>query len=73
MLLSTATCATTSRADVTYHVFPAYPDGANPPEPRFWDLCMYLPSELEAMDVGYNASSSDGPGVDQLLHKLGAR
>jgi len=60
-----------SWADVTYQMFPAYPKGANPPEPRFWDLCIYEAMEFEKMGVDYNSSLS--MRVDHLLHKLGAR
>jgi hypothetical protein len=58
-------------ADVTYRKYPAFPEGANPAEPRFWDLCLYTSAYLERMNVGYNASA-DGARADHLLHKLGS-
>lgn len=61
----------TAWADVTYRIYPPFPEGANPAEPRFWDLCLYTPADLEQNEVGYNASE-DGARVDHLLHKLGS-
>ena len=58
-------------ADVTYQIYPVFPEGANPAEPRFWDLCLYTSADLERIIVGYNASG-DGLRADHLLHKLGS-
>ena len=64
-----------SWADVTYQAYPdfdpdaSYPAGANPSEPRFWDLCLYTSETLEDMDIGYNATTDALSGV---LHKVGA-
>jgi hypothetical protein len=60
-----------SWADVTYRKYPAFPEGANPAEPRFWDLCLYASADLEQNNVGYNASG-DEARVHHLLHKLGS-
>ena len=58
-------------ADVTYQVYPKFQEGANPAEPRFWDLCLYTRADFERIIVGYNASE-DGVRVDHFLHKLGS-
>ena len=58
-------------ADVTYQVYPKFREGANPAEPRFWDLCLYTRADFELNIVGYNASE-DGVRVDHFLHKLGS-
>jgi len=58
-------------ADVIYQKYPPFKANANPSEPRFWDLCLYSPADLERHNVGYNASV-EGGGVDHLLHKLGS-
>jgi hypothetical protein len=50
---------------------PPFPDGANPAEPRFWDLCLYNPDDMERQNVGYNISR-DGARMDHVLHKLGS-
>jgi hypothetical protein len=55
--------------NITYRKFPPYPEGANPSEPRFWDLCLYTPETLEDMDIGYNATTDELSGI---LHKVGA-
>ena len=62
-------------ADVTYQTYPdfdpdaSYPEGANPSEPRFWDLCLYTPETLEDMDIGYNATTD---ALSGMLHEIGA-
>ena len=61
----------TTWADVTYSEYPKFPEGANPAEPRFWDLCMFGGGDIERQGLGYNAST-DGANVGHLLHKLGA-
>jgi hypothetical protein len=64
-------------ADVAYQTYPtAFPEafphaGANPAEPRFWDLCLYNPVDLERIDTSYLASEAE-VGLDHLLHKLGS-
>ena len=55
--------------NITYRQFPPYPEGANPSEPRFWDLCLYTPETLEDMDIGYNATTD---ALSGMLHKIGA-
>ena len=60
---------TVQTENVNYRKFPPYPEGANPSEPRFWDLCLYTPETLEDMDIGYNATTDALSGV---LHKVGA-
>jgi len=57
--------------DVTYQEYPPFQIGANPSEPRFWDLCMYEASTFERMFLDYNASR-DGVRIGHLLHKVGA-
>ena len=61
----------TTWADVTYSEYPNFPEGANPAEPRFWDLCLFGGGDIERQGLGYNAST-DGANVGHLLHKLGA-
>jgi hypothetical protein len=60
---------TVQTENITYRKFPPYPEGANPSEPRFWDLCLYTPETLEDMDIGYNATTDELSGI---LHKVGA-
>ena len=36
--------------------YPPLVEGANPAEPRFWDLCLYSANDVEALNIGYNAS-----------------
>ena len=58
-------------AAVTYKKYPPFVEGANPAEPRFWDLCLYSASDVEALNIGYDAST-DGAEMGHLLHKFGA-
>ena len=60
-----------SWAAVTYKKYPPLVEGANPAEPRFWDLCLYSANDVEALNIGYNAST-DGVEMGHLLHKFGA-
>lgn len=62
----------TSWADVSYREYPPFQEGGNPAEPRFWDLCLYTPPDIEEQNVGYNASGG-GARVDHVLHKIGSR
>lgn len=62
-------------ADVTYQKYPGetgYPAGANPAEPRFWDLCFYQQADLRQMGAGYNASGVFDARAGHSLHKLGS-
>ena len=45
--------------------------GANPAEPRFWDLCLFTPADIAQQNIGYNASR-DGARIDHVLHKIGS-
>ena len=60
---------TVQTENVVYRKYPPYPEGANPSEPRFWDLCLYTPETLEDMDIGYNATTD---ALSDVLYKVGA-
>ena len=60
-----------SWADVIYQEYPAYQMGANPEEPRFWDLCLFTPADIAQQNIGYNATR-DGARIDHVLHKIGS-
>ena len=60
-----------SWADVIYEEIPPYRTGANPAEPRFWDLCLFTPADIAQQNIGYNASR-DGARIDHVLHKIGS-
>ena len=66
-------------ADVTYQAYPdyedllaSYPPGANPAEPRFWDLCLYTPDDVQNMGLGFNATTDSADDTRALLHRTGA-
>ena len=57
---------------VSYREHPPYPQGSNPEEPRFWDLCLYTPENVQKMGLGFNATTDGADDMLALLHKTGA-